>query len=99
MFILGFKYCKINSKKTELINFILGNAKMAIYISRKNKVEQENDYDILGIFLRLIKSRIQTEFLFYKSVNNIDVFKNVWCFEEAVCSVMNDELVFAHWLL
>ena len=29
MFILGFKYSKMNNSKGELINFILGNAKMA----------------------------------------------------------------------
>ena len=42
-FILGFKYVKREKSKCQLINFILGQAKMAIYISRKNKVAHGTD--------------------------------------------------------
>lgn len=99
MFIFGYKYCKIDGTKSELINFILGNAKMSIYTSRNNKIEQNTDYDVLVILKRLIKSRIQMEFLFYNSTKNVDVFTSVWCYEDVVCSVISEKLAFAQWLL
>ena len=99
IFILGFKYCKTNSSKGELINFILGNAKMAVYISRKNKIDQESDYDVLTVLFRLLRSRVQMDFKFYKSTSNVDAFESVWCYKGAVCSVINGELVFAPCLL
>ena len=99
IFILGFKYCKTNSSKGELINFILGNAKMAVYISRKNKIDQESDYDVLTVLFRLLRSRVQMDFKFYKSTSNVDAFESVWCYKGTVCSVINGELVFAPCLL
>lgn len=99
VFIFGFKYSKLNSSKGELINFILGNAKMAVYVSRNNKIEQDSDYEVLDIFLRLMKSRIQMEYLFYSSTKAVDVFKSVWCYDDTICSIINNNLVFSPWLL
>lgn len=99
MFILGFKYCKKNSSKAQLINYIFGNAKMSVYITRRNKIDQDCDYDAVAVFVRLIKARIQMEFKFYKSINNIDAFECVWCSNGVLCSVNDGELVLAHCLL
>ena len=99
MFILGFKYSKMNNSKGELINCILGNAKMAVYISRKNKIEQDSDNDVLTVLFRLLRSRVQMEFKFYNSLSNLADFESVWCYKGAVCSVTNGELVFAPYLL
>ncbi len=38
VFIFGFKYCKRQKSKGRLLNFILGQDKMAVYISRKYKI-------------------------------------------------------------
>ena len=37
MFVFGFKYGKKSMKKGQLLNFIFGQAKLAIYLSRKEK--------------------------------------------------------------
>ena len=39
-FIFGFKYTHKLKPKSQLLNFVLGQAKMAVYITRKRKVEQ-----------------------------------------------------------
>ena len=67
----------MNKSKGELINFILGNAKMAVYISRKNKIEQDSDNDVLTVLFRLLRSRVQMEFKFYNSLSNLADFESV----------------------
>lgn len=41
-FVYGFKYVKVNKCKCHLMNFVLGQSKMAVYVSRK-KVEDSVD--------------------------------------------------------
>ncbi|XP_053533103.1 transposon TX1 uncharacterized 149 kDa protein isoform X1 [Ictalurus punctatus] len=94
IFIFGFKYVRKNRFKCQLINFIFGQAKMSIYLSRKNKVAQNTDCDARKILSRLIKSRILIDFNFYNSMGDVEMFKAVWCCEEALCSVVEGELCF-----
>ena len=94
-FILGFKYVKREKSKCQLINFILGQAKMAIYISRKNKVAHGADYEATRILSRLVKSRILIDFNYYKSMSDVEAFEARWCCGGAVCSVCEGELCFA----
>ena len=80
MFILGFKYCKIDSLMGQLINFIFGHAKMTVYISGKNFCFND--------ILRLFTHRFE---LLTKSTRNL--VEKVWCYQGAVCTVINEELV------
>ena len=50
-FILGFKYVKKERFKCQVIHFLLGQAKMAIYVSHKKKIEQMCSDDIGMDFL------------------------------------------------
>ena len=54
-FILGFKYVQKEHFKCQLIHFLLGQAKMAIYVSRKNKIEQTSSDDIVMVFSILVR--------------------------------------------
>lgn len=93
--ICGFKYTRSRSGECQLLNFVLGKAKMAIYISRRNHVEQRNDSDVVQVFKVMVKSRIIVDFRFYKVMNNLMKFESIWCYREALCSVVNGELCFA----
>ena len=97
-FILGFFYNQKHRTKCELINFIVGQAKLAIYMSRKNKVQQNMGDDVIAVFKNLIKSRITIDFHFYKLTRAIESFTDRWCTDGALCSVTNDELSFARCL-
>ncbi len=55
VFILGFKYSQSKKYICQLLNFIIGQAKMAIYVSRRNKLEEKPGQNI-EIFLILVKS-------------------------------------------
>ena len=78
-----------------MINFILGQAKLAAYMSRKNRVAQAADSDVVRTFSRLVKSRILIDFNYCKCMSDLETFKVVWCCGEALCSVLDNELCFA----
>jgi len=50
VFICGVKYVKKHRQKSQLLNFLLGQAKMAIYTTRKEKVEQNVCSSIEAVF-------------------------------------------------
>ena len=64
-FILGVGYRKSNQCKWELLNWILGEAKMSIYSSRKNRVEDRTGQEALPVFISLLKARVWVDFRFF----------------------------------
>lgn len=97
-FILGSPYNQKQRSKCQLINFIVGQAKLAVYISRKNRVGQKVGDDDVLIFKNLVRARITIDFYFFKLMSAIDVFEDKWCCDGALCTVSNEEIVFAPFL-
>lgn len=95
-FVLGFKYVKKRQNVCKILNFILGQAKMAIYITRRNKVEQQPGTNVIALFPALVKARVLVDFRFYELMQNLETFKDVWCVKEAICTVKENELHFSH---
>ena len=93
-FIFGAGYKKENAKKWQLLNFVVGQAKLAIYKSRKNQLLNVVGEKLLPMFKALVKARIRVDFVFYSLMNNVDEFILQWCFNEALCSVVEEQLVF-----
>ncbi|KAI4881398.1 hypothetical protein NFI96_030494, partial [Prochilodus magdalenae] len=91
-FIIGTAYIRSQRSKCQLLNFILRQAKLAIYVSRKNKMSQSSDHDATQVFTRLVRARVKVDFNYYRSMKDLDSFKLVWCSEDVVCSVEEDEL-------
>lgn len=54
--LFGFEYLKVKKDHCRL-NFVLGQSKMAAYVSRK-KVEDSVDWDVVLLRSRMIKARI-----------------------------------------
>ena len=71
-FIFVFKYVQKQRHKCQLIHFFLGQAKMAIYVSRKNKVEQMSSQDVVLHFSILVRSCILIDFRFDKAMKNLE---------------------------
>ncbi len=93
-FIFGVKYSRRRQRECQLLNFILGKSKMAIYISRKDKIEQNQEFNLVSIFRAMVKSRLLIDFSFYKATSCIEMFENIWCFGGVLCSVVDNELYF-----
>ncbi len=94
IFIFGFKFVRSRMFICQLLNFVLGQAKLAIYMSRKNMVERLSGEDVI-LFLNLMKSRVLIDFCFYKSTKDLLTFEMKWCGNGALCSVVEDDLFFS----
>lgn len=77
LFILGFSYSQKRRVKCQLFNFVFGQAKMAMYLSRRNKIEESLDFDINTVFVRMVKARLKVDFDFYSTTNNVEEFINI----------------------
>ncbi|KAI7804071.1 pol-like protein [Triplophysa rosa] len=96
-FILGFKYVRKKRFLCQLLNFVLGQAKLAIYV-RKKKIEQNVSQNLVVLFSNMVKSRVLVDFYYYKSVNDLATFECIWCCKEVLCYVSEGELFFTHTL-
>ncbi len=72
-FILGFKYRRDMRFTSQLLNFILGEAKFAIYVSRKNKIGKKSCQSIVDSFFTLVKSRVLVDFKYYKAMEDLNL--------------------------
>jgi len=65
MFILGFRYSLKWTVKCLLYDF--GQANMAIYLSRRNEIEESLDLEINSVFFRMVKARLKVDFDTYST--------------------------------
>lgn len=79
----------------QLLNFIVGEAKMAIYLSRKNKIEDKDGTDAIVLWRRNVRFRLQLEFSFFKTMNDFKSFTTIWCYKNVICTILNDDLYFS----
>lgn len=78
--IWDFKYVQKQRAKFQLINVIIGTAKMVIYISRKNIVEERVGQDAVWVWQRMIQARI--DFKYFSAMNDVSQFIDIqgsWC--------------------
>ncbi|KAJ3603143.1 hypothetical protein NHX12_030886 [Muraenolepis orangiensis] len=95
VFIMGAPDKKSNKEKWQLLNYLSGESKMAIYLSRKNRIENWKGEEAKAIWLCNIRARLWLEHRFSKHVGDLDAFKQRWCHEDIVCSVVDEDLHFA----
>ncbi len=76
--------------KSQLLNFFIGQAKLAVYISRKNKIEGGEGQHVLIVFKNLVKSRVMLDFKVYKMMNDLESFCINGVFKGAICSVVEE---------
>lgn len=93
VFIGGLKYSFLMRRKMVLLNYLIGTAKLAIWKTRKNKGLQLSTIDPEMMFRHLVQGRLKLEFAYYKLTNNLVWFCDVWCFNEVLCTVQDDQLV------
>lgn len=81
------KYSRIRREVHVLINFLFGQAKLAIWLSRKHVLIESGSTDVVSILKGLFKSRIKIEFTYYKLVNDMKMFKGKWAVNHCICDV------------
>lgn len=68
---------------------------MAMYISRRNRINNIHGQDGELLFKAFIRSRISVEFKYYKEMHDLDTFVLQWCFNEVFCTVFEGDLIFS----
>ena len=74
IWILGQKYSVAQRVKSQLLNFLIGQAKLAVYITRKNKIEGREGQHVVIVFKNMVKARVMFDFKFYKLMNDLESF-------------------------
>ena len=93
-FILGAGDDKEHSKKWCLLNFVVGQAKMAVYKNRMNQVEGEAGLGLAEMFGVLVKARVRVDFRYHSLMGTMEEFRDLWCFTSAVCTEHEGKLFF-----
>ena len=85
VFIFGPKYSVTTKNVHMLLNFMSGMVKLAIWITRRNKIKGVGSIDPVQVLTGLVAARIRVEHAYYKLTNNLDIFNNIWAVGEVLC--------------
>ena len=94
-FVYGVGYGKGNKVKGELLNFLSGEAKFAIYMTRKNRVEERGSQDAVLLWQNSIRARILLEFTFFRAMGDLDRFQGRWGYRDIICCQVEGRLQFS----
>ncbi len=67
------------------MNFLLGQAKMAIYVTRKEKIDMNINKSLVAVFSKLVKSKILIDFYYHKLIHDLLMFETIWCLNGVLC--------------
>ena len=87
LFVFGPKYVARKKHTMVLMNFIFANAKIAIWISRKNKMAGGGWTDPLLCLRGLVAARLRVEHAFFTLTDNLEGFRAVWGVGQVLCSL------------
>lgn len=77
-----------------IINFLSGTAKLVIWKTRKNKLLGQDVLSVVPMFLGFVAARLKVEFAYYKLVDRIPKFIEIWGVNEVLCTVCeNNEML------
>ena len=97
-FICGVRYKKNEKQKCQLLNFLVGEAKLSIYLTRRDRLQGKSTLDVVTLWKYNVKARLRLEFCFHRVTGNIDVFAHQWAHEGLLCQVADGQLQFAPFL-
>lgn len=85
VFVYGPGYSFKHRWKCCLANFIFGQAKLAIWLTRRNKILSHGSVCAKMLFKQFVSSRLRVEFAHAKLTEDVEGFRRVWAVGEAVC--------------
>ena len=95
-FELGFFIAKSRTPNASWSVLLFGQGKLAVYLSRKNRIHQKPGYDVVPILRNLLKSRISLDFNFYKAMRAVSLSLSV---SRSLCSSFYPSLSADHHVL
>ena len=74
-----------------LMNFLFANAKIATWVSRKNKMAGGGWTDTLRCLRGLVAARLRVEHAFFTLTDNLEGFRAVWGVGQVLCSLGDNQ--------
>jgi len=93
LFIFGPKYSVKKKNLSVLMNFLSGTAKLVIWKTRKNRMLGQGATSVVPMFLGFVASRLRVEYAYYKLVESLAKFIELWGLNEVLCTLYENELV------
>ena len=90
VFIFGFSISYRCKNECLLANYLSSEAKLAIYLSRKHRMQNTDntDDDVVHLFKAFVTSRLHLEF----QLSDFTVFSQKWCVKESLCELVDGVL-------
>ena len=93
LFIFGPRYSPKKKSVHQLMNFVSGTAKLAIWKTRKNRIRGQGSEDVVSMTTGLLAARLRVEFGFYELTGRTQEFVGMWGVKDALCSVRENSLM------
>ncbi len=61
---------------------------MAVYVSRRRKVEEALNVEVVSIFVKMVKSRLLVKFVIYRNAHDLQIFQTFWGYGGVLCSTI-----------
>ena len=87
LLVFSVRYSKERKGKCTVANFLLGQAKLAIYKTHKTEMEEGNGKDLVGVFKVMVRTRVAADFAYYKMTDELLRFNQRWCIGGVICLV------------
>lgn len=94
VFICGFKYTRQRKEKSQLFNFVLGEAKMTVHLIRRRITDGGEIISPVLVTVGLIRSRIRLDYNHYKLLGDLILFEKSWYFQSVLRQIQGDDLIF-----
>ncbi|TWW67065.1 Transposon TX1 uncharacterized 149 kDa protein ORF 2 [Takifugu flavidus] len=100
VFICGTRHKRAEKGKCQILNFLISEAKLAIYLTRRDKIKNGAACDAVALWKQNVRLRLNLEFCFYKATENLEAFKQQWGHDQVLVKVTEQgEMKAAAWLL
>lgn len=90
LFIFGPRYVAKNKAVHTLLNFLSGTAKLAIWLTRRNRAQDQGAVEPAAMLEGLLKARLRVEHSYYRMTDNLSAFDRIWAVGGVLCSVGED---------
>uniref|UniRef100_A0A3B5PV23 Reverse transcriptase domain-containing protein n=1 Tax=Xiphophorus maculatus TaxID=8083 RepID=A0A3B5PV23_XIPMA len=99
VFINGVHHSKTTSFKSRILNYLISEAKMAIYITRRDRMQAGPQFDAVTLWKVNVKARLRLEFCFHRATGNLSGFLSLWGFKNVLCTISDQKDLFYNKLL
>ncbi len=66
---------------------------MAIWKTRKNKLTGIGSVDVEDVFRSMVNARIKIEYTYFKLINDIQMFSEIWSVGGVLCEVLENYML------